>query len=127
MATVLLLVACGGDDNPTPKTPEQAERPPRRRGGGVENRQRARRRMLARSGRGRPASTGGALSAYTAGWNAYLSGDLNTAKKKFQDAQSQDSKSPAPSHALGIVLERLGDIAGAQAAYRAAPHVESGS
>lgn len=120
IATVVLLVACGGDDKPAPKTPEQANA---LRGGAAEGPKPSNGSTTdigAVEGAGSSGLTGGALSAYTAGWNAYLSGDLNTAKKKFQDAQSQDSKSPAPSHALGIVLERLGDIAGAQAAYRSA-------
>ena len=116
------LVACGGDDAKTqPKTPEQANAI---RGGAAATpapaSAGASTDVGAIEGAGSSGLTGGALSSYTAGWNAYLSGDLNTAKKKFQDAQAADSKSPAPSYALGIVLERLGDLAGAQSSYRAA-------
>ncbi len=64
--------------------------------------------------------TGSARSRYEEGWQAWLNGDLPTAKKKFQEAQGLDSKSPAPPYSLGVVLERLGDIAGAQQSYRAA-------
>jgi tetratricopeptide (TPR) repeat protein len=63
---------------------------------------------------------GSAKSTYDAGWQAWLRGDLATAKSKFTDAQSAAPKSPAPSYSLGVVLEHLGDISGAQQAYRAA-------
>ena len=64
--------------------------------------------------------TGSARSRYEEGWQAWLNGDLQTAKKKFQEAGSIDSKSPAPPYSLGVVLERLGDTAGAQQSYRSA-------
>jgi tetratricopeptide (TPR) repeat protein len=71
-------------------------------------------------GAGGSGLTGSALSRYQEGWQAWLQGDLPTAKKKFQEAQGLDSKSPAPPYSLGVVLERLGDIAGAQQSYRSA-------
>lgn len=113
------LVACGGDDKPKPKTPEQANA---LRGGAAESKPSngSTTDVGAVEGAGSSGLTGSALSAYTQGWNAYLTGDLATAKKKFQDAQAQDSKSPAPSYALGVVLERLGDLSGAQQSYRSA-------
>jgi tetratricopeptide (TPR) repeat protein len=64
--------------------------------------------------------TGAAKDRYEEGWKAWLNGDLQTAKKKFQEAQSLDSKSPSPPYSLGIVLDRLGDVAGAQRSYKAA-------
>ena len=63
---------------------------------------------------------GSAKSTYEAGWQAWLRGDLATAKTKFTEAQSAAPKSPAPSYSLGVVLEHLGDTSGAQQAYRAA-------
>ena len=63
---------------------------------------------------------GSAKSTYEAGWQAWLRGDLATAKSKFTEAQSAAPKSPAPSYSLGVVLEHLGDTSGAQQAYRAA-------
>jgi Tfp pilus assembly protein PilF len=63
---------------------------------------------------------GSAKSAYERGWKAWLEGDLQTAKKHFQEAAAADSKAPAPHYALGVVLERLGDKSGAQMEYRAA-------
>jgi Tfp pilus assembly protein PilF len=63
---------------------------------------------------------GSAKSTYEAGWQAWLRGDLATAKVKFTEAQSAAPKSPAPSYSLGVVLEHLGDTSGAQQAYRAA-------
>ncbi|HVJ93331.1 MAG TPA: tetratricopeptide repeat protein, partial [Labilithrix sp.] len=64
--------------------------------------------------------TGTAKSRFEEGWQAWLKGDLQTAKKKFKDAGEADAKSPAPPYSLGVVLERLGDAAGAQQAYRTA-------
>jgi tetratricopeptide (TPR) repeat protein len=64
--------------------------------------------------------TGTARSRYEEGWKAWLNGDLQTAKKKFQEAQEADSKSPTPPYSLGVVLERLGDTSGAQQSYRSA-------
>ena len=63
---------------------------------------------------------GSAKGTYDAGWQAWLRGDLATAKSKFTEAQSAAPKSPSPSYSLGVVLEHLGDTSGAQQAYRAA-------
>lgn len=64
--------------------------------------------------------TGAARSAYEKGWAAWLAGDLPGAKKGFTEAMGLDPKSPSPPYSLGIVDERLGDLAGAQQSYRAA-------
>ncbi len=64
--------------------------------------------------------TGAARSAYDKGWQAWLRGDLQEAKKYFQEAQSADSKNPAPPYSLGVVQERLGDMSGAHQSYRTA-------
>ncbi len=71
-------------------------------------------------GAGTSGLTGSAKSAYDRGWQAWLAGDLAGAKKGFQEAMSLDSKSPAPPYSLGVVQERLGDLAGAQQSYRTA-------
>jgi len=71
------------------------------------------------SGPGGTGLTGSALDAYDKGWKAWLTGDLATAKASFIDAASKAPSNPAPQHSLGAVLERLGDTAGAQQAYRA--------
>jgi Tfp pilus assembly protein PilF len=63
---------------------------------------------------------GSAKSTYEAGWQAWLRGDLATAKSKFIEAQSAAPKSASPSYSLGVVLEHLGDTSGAQQAYRTA-------
>jgi Tfp pilus assembly protein PilF len=64
--------------------------------------------------------TGAAKSDYDRGYKSFSSGDLQGAKKAFTDATRADSSQPAPHYALGTVLERLGDTAGAQQEYRAA-------
>lgn len=63
---------------------------------------------------------GDAKAAYEQGWQAWLNGDLPNAKKYFLEAQSKDSKSPSPPYSLGVVMERLGDVSGAQQSYRSA-------
>lgn len=63
---------------------------------------------------------GSAKSAYDAGWQAWLRGDLPGAKAKFQEAASLAPKSPSPPYSLGVVDGYLGDHAGAQQAFRTA-------
>lgn len=63
---------------------------------------------------------GAAKSAYDAGWQAWLKGDLATAKKQFQQAAGLAPKSPSPPYSLGVVEEHLGSSSNAQQAYRAA-------
>jgi Tfp pilus assembly protein PilF len=64
--------------------------------------------------------TGGAKSSYDRGYKAFSSGDLLGAKQAFTEATRADSSAPAPHYALGTVLDRLGDLSGAQQEYRAA-------
>ncbi|MBX3186876.1 MAG: tetratricopeptide repeat protein [Labilithrix sp.] len=71
-------------------------------------------------GAGTSGLSGAAKSAYEAGWQAWLKGDLATAKKQFQEAASLDSKSPSPPYSLGVVLEHLGELSQAQQSYRTA-------
>ena len=71
-------------------------------------------------GAGNSGLNGSAKSAYDAGWQAWLRGDLATAKKHFQEAASLDPKSPSPPYSLGVVNEHLGDKSGAQQAFRTA-------
>ncbi len=71
-------------------------------------------------GAGSSGLTGAAKAAYDKGWQAWLSGDLASAQKYFKEAGAADPKSPAPHYSLGVVLERLGDLSGAQQEYRAA-------
>jgi tetratricopeptide (TPR) repeat protein len=71
-------------------------------------------------GAGTSGLEGSAKSAYDTGWQAWLRGDLQTAKKQFQEAASLAPKSPSPPYSLGVVLEHLGDVSGAQQSYRTA-------
>ncbi len=64
--------------------------------------------------------SGDAKSSYDAGWQAWLKGDLPTAKAQFIAAGQKDSKSAAPHYSLGIVYDHLGDTASAQQEYRTA-------
>lgn len=71
-------------------------------------------------GAGSSGLEGSAKSAYEVGWQAWLKGDLATAKKQFVEAQGLAPKSPAPPYSLGVVEEHLGNLAAAQQAYRTA-------
>jgi Tfp pilus assembly protein PilF len=71
-------------------------------------------------GAGTSGLTGSAKSIYEEGWQAWLKGDLQTAKKKFQEANAAAPNSPSPLYSLGVVQERLGDLSGAQQSYRQA-------
>lgn len=71
-------------------------------------------------GSGSSGLEGSAKSSYEAGWQAWLRGDLPTAKAKFQEAGSAAPKSPAPPYSLGIVEEHMGNLSAAQQSYRAA-------
>lgn len=64
--------------------------------------------------------TGDAKSAYDRGFQAWMSGDLQTAKSAFSDAARKAPSAGGPRYSLGCVLERLGDTQGALDAYRAA-------
>jgi Tfp pilus assembly protein PilF len=64
--------------------------------------------------------TGAAKEDYDRGYKAFQLGDLLGARQAFTDATRKDSGSPASHYALGTVLDRLGDVSGAQQEYRAA-------
>ncbi len=63
--------------------------------------------------------TGAAKDAYDRGFQAWMSGDLPSAKAAFMDAASRAPSAGGPRYSLGCVLERLGDTQGALDAYRA--------
>jgi Flp pilus assembly protein TadD len=113
-----LAVACGGDDKQA-KVPEGtppgtgSTQPPANPGTPSAS-------ALAAEPDAKSSLTGAALEAYNQGFTAWSQGDLGAAKKHFRDAADKDSKAPAPEYSLGVVLDRLGDSAGAQQAFRAA-------
>ncbi len=112
-ALVLVLSACGGDD-------KRVVAPAKDAGAGTPVVTQAGGQVGVVDNTGGSGLSGAARSRYEEGWQAWLNGDLPTAKKKFQEAQSLDSKSPAPPYSLGAVLGRLGDVAGAKQSYRSA-------
>lgn len=109
----LLVIACGGDDKKVvaPGADAAAGTPVQTVAGG---------QVGVVDSAGTSGLEGSAKSAYERGWQAWLSGDLQGAKKGFQEAQSLAPKSPSPPYSLGIVQERLGDLSGAQMSYRSA-------
>jgi tetratricopeptide (TPR) repeat protein len=105
--------ACGGDDKKvvSPAADAAAGTPVETVAGG---------QVGVVDGAGTSGLSGSARSAYEKGWTAWINGDLQTAKKQFQEASSLDSKSPSPLYSLGVVQERLGQTADAQQSYRQA-------
>lgn len=67
----------------------------------------------------RPKMNDSALKSYQQGMQAFIAGDLATAKKFFQEATSADPKAYQAFYSLGVVQERLKDD-GAAASYRQA-------
>jgi tetratricopeptide (TPR) repeat protein len=112
-ALILVIAACGGDD-------KRVVAPAADAGAGTPVVTQAGGQVGVVDSAGGSGLGGSAKSRYEEGWQAWLNGDLQTAKKKFQEARDADPKSPAPPYSLGVVLERLGDIQGAQSAYRSA-------
>jgi tetratricopeptide (TPR) repeat protein len=108
----LLAPACGGD--------KPVNYPSKDGGSGFVTDNQGGQVGVVGDGAGTSGLEGSAKSAYDAGWQAWLRGDLATAKKQFQEAASLAPKSPAPPYSLGVVLEHLGDISAAQQSYRTA-------
>jgi tetratricopeptide (TPR) repeat protein len=69
--------------------------------------------------------SGDAKAAYDHGFQAWMAGDLKTARTAFSDAVSKSTGAAGPRYSLGCVLERLGDTQGALDAYRAAYSVNA--
>jgi len=122
-----VIVACGGDDAKTVKHPTNESD-----GGGSASASETSTAsepvdaavvgVTDTSQQGIENSSG--KGAYDDGFKAWTSGDLQTAKTKFREATTTDPKASAAFYGLGCVLERLGDNAGAQMAYRQAFNVK---
>lgn len=113
-SVVAMLVACGGGDDKKVEYPQNDASA----GTPVVDEQGAQVGVI--EGAGTSGLSGSAKSAYETGWQAWLKGDLATAKKQFETAASLDPSSPSPQYSLGVVEEHLGNLSGAQQAYRAA-------
>ncbi len=120
-----VVAACGGDDAKNPKFPAKD-------GGETSTAD-----TNATVGEGDAAAVVGVVDnstqqisesskgAYDDGFKAWMSGDLQTAKTKFREVTTSDPKASAAYYSLGCVLERLGDNAGAQTAFRQAFNAKS--
>jgi tetratricopeptide (TPR) repeat protein len=113
MATSLLVAPGCGDDKPVNYPAKDAAA-----GAAVVDNQGGQVGVV--EGAGTSGLDGAAKSAYDAGWQAWLKGDLPTAKSKFTEAGSLAPKSPSPPYSLGVVEDHLGNASGAQQAYRTA-------
>jgi tetratricopeptide (TPR) repeat protein len=60
------------------------------------------------------------------GWVELGRGNFVRAKKDFQKAKGLNGDVPTPHHALGVLEDRLGDVAAAEKHYRAALKVDPG-
>lgn len=124
LAAVLAAAACGGDDKPAVKYPTAAGDAGVEQGTTVSNDTGAQVGVTD----GPNAHTdleGAAKDAYDRGFKAWMNGDLPGAKTAFKEATEKDSKAAPAYYSLGCVLERLGDNAGAQQAYRQAYSAKS--
>jgi Tfp pilus assembly protein PilF len=71
----------------------------------------------------RPKMSASAQSAYSAGMDAFKTGDLAGAKNQFTKATQADPKAYQAFYSLGVVRERLGETSGALTSYRQATTV----
>jgi predicted Zn-dependent protease len=121
VAITLALVACGGDDKKV-NYPEKGD------GGAAttNNDTQVKTDDGAQVGVTDNANMADdAKGLYKDGFQAWVNGDLATAKAKFTEATKKDPKSPTAFYSLGCVLERMGDNAGAQSAYKSAVNAKS--
>ena len=124
LAAVLAAAACGGDDKPVVKYPTAVG------DAGVEPGTTVSTDTGAQVGvtdgpNAHSDLEGAAKDAYDRGFKAWMNGDLPGAKAAFKEATDKDSKAAPAYYSLGCVLERLGDNAGAQQAYRQAYSAKS--
>jgi Tfp pilus assembly protein PilF len=68
----------------------------------------------------RPKMNAAAATPYAAGMEAFKSGDLAGAKEQFTKATEADPNAYQAFYSLGVVKERLGEVSGAQSAYKSA-------
>lgn len=113
-----VVIACGGDDSKNPKYPSKDGGAASTSTEGTSEDTDAAVTGVHDENAGQV--TGAGKGAYDDGFKAWMSGDLATAKQKFREATTDDPKNSAAYYSLGCVLERLGDNAGAQNAYRQA-------
>lgn len=123
LLSLSLALACGGDDSKKLNHPQGGTDDGGVSQNGGDNT--VTNNQGAQVGTEGPAVTGDAKGLYEEGFNAWLTGDLATAKQKFTAATQRDSKAAAAYYSLGCVDERLGDNSGAQAAYKGAVAAKS--
>ncbi len=109
--------ACGGAPPPEAKAPETPPPPPTVARKVAPPGQRV---GITAGAVGGADLTGDAKAAYDRGFQAWMSGDLLTAKTAFNEAARKAPSAGGPRYSLGCVLERLGDTQGALDAYRSA-------
>jgi Tfp pilus assembly protein PilF len=115
-ASPILAVGCGGDSGT-----KQVKAPTAKGDGGAPTTGQAGSTAGQNQGPDQHADVSSAAkAAYDRGWSAWMAGDLAGAKKAFTEAGAADPQAPAPHYSLGCVLERQGDLAGAQQEYRTA-------
>ncbi len=118
--TPFVIIACGGDDSKNPKYPAKDGGETATSDTNVTVGEGDAAAVVGVSDTSTQDLSGGSKSAYDDGFKAWMSGDLQTAKTKFREVTTSDPKASAAFYSLGCVLERLGDNAGAQTAYRQA-------
>ena len=121
---LVLASACGGAKPPAAESPQSGgDAPPvpapaaADQSGAVSG---ISDRPTAEGGASRPAMNASAASAYSAGQQAFKSGDLAGAHTQFSRATQADPKAYQAYYSLGVVQERLNETSNALASYRQA-------
>jgi len=126
--TALLLSACGGEQGARqpPATPGQSGAGPDAASEGSaepDSQYAISDDPTSEDAADRPRMNASAAQAYAAGLKAFKMQDLGAAQAGFEKATSADSRAYQAYYSLAVVKERLGDVGGALAAYRAATNV----
>jgi len=121
---LVLASACGGSKPPSAESPQAGGAAPPMPGPAANPDGEGVSGMSDRpTGEGsapRPAMNASAASAYSAGQQAFKSGDLAGARTQFSRATQADSKAYQAYYSLGVVQERLNETSNALGSYRQA-------
>jgi len=124
VAALVLASGCGGAKPPEAQAPaSEAPPPPMPAATGAADGKPVTGISDRPTGEGassRPQMNASAAQAYSAGQQAFASGDVAGARTQFQRATQADSKAFQAYYSLGVVQERLNEVSNALSSYRQA-------
>ena len=123
LAVLVLASGCGGAKPPDAASPDSSAPPPVPAGTAAADGQSVTGisdRPTSEGSSPRPAMNASAAQAYSAGQQAFKVGDVAGARTQFQRATQADSQGYQAYYSLGVVQERLNEVANALASYRQA-------